>query len=219
MKNNTQGAALKTAAEVVNAIFATTMSLINELAPSFAKVVLKEDLVSKSFIATCIALSNVDRYATTVTIEGVVYPLTDYKVDSRLKALIQPRAVQMPGNSFYWVDMREHGTVDSTLLTPSDFVKEQYSILNKFKSTPQFVDVAGLLEPESLSDVGVLANLSEYVHVEDLNNMKELPILLTMTDFAWESSHFDIPLQQALKPLAVNILSDLASKSGVPKAE
>jgi hypothetical protein len=218
MKNDEQSAGLKAASEVVSATFTTTLSLINELAPSFMKVASKDDLMSASFIATCMTLSNVDRYATSVTIEGVVYPLSDYKVDSRLKALIQPRAVRMPGSSFYWVDIREHGIVDSTPLTPSDFIKEQYSIVNKFKGVPQFINVVDLLEPVSVSDVSVLVNLSENVHVEDLATLKELPLLLTINDLAWDPDYFEIPLSKALKPLAVNILSDLAARSNATKA-
>jgi len=158
----------------------------------------------KSFFETCLAFGNLTEYQTSVVApDGVSYVVKDYKIDARFAGFIPAISISMEGDPFSVKDLACH---DSAIvcMTPVEFAVTQQKVLGSRKLAFQPVDVTSKrMYHASVKDV----MKGDFVHCENMNSVKELPVRITIADKLWEDSYFAVPLKAFLKQLMYNILA------------
>jgi hypothetical protein len=195
----------------IERIITLVTELLISVGASFKKVggEFIKDSEMKKFIKTLYALSNVGPYDTTMTVNGGIYPISTYQVDSRIAAaFLMPRAVRMPGSGPFRLDVSAHEDQGSKIMTPAEMIEFQYKFMNYFKLIPTFVDPTQELSSKTLSDMIEVSN-GDRCHVEDLASVKSIPITISIADKLWDDNYFNYDLASVAKQVVVNFYSNL----------
>jgi hypothetical protein len=190
------------------------VSMLRNVGLKFKKV--GGDFVSeadiKKFVNTLLALSDVGPYDTILTVDGIAYPLSDFKVDTRLAAaLLPPRQVVMAEPSPYRKDVRVHYSTKAEW-SPAQMMEFQYQFLGMLKVQPSFSDILDRITMMPIGEVGDVLK-ADQCHVQDLAAVKSLPIELTIASEFWGEGYFNIPLSKVIEVLVFNLYSQLVSPS------
>lgn len=190
----------------------TVVRILKSVGANFKRV--GGDFVSdsdlKKFISTLLALGNLGPYDVSLTVDTISYPLTDFKIDSRIaKAFLLPRQIVMAEVSPYRKDVRVHPDVKAEW-NPAQMIEFQYRFLGMFKVQPTFTEVTEFVASKPLGEVSEVMR-AEYCHVEDLAAVKSLPIELKITDELWAQEYFNVPFSKVVEMICVNLMSALVS--------
>lgn len=186
------------------------VALLTSEGAAFKKV--GGDFVSKSevtkFIRTLDTISNVGPYDTTLTVDGVVYPLEAFKVDSRIAAaFMKPRAVKMPGASPFLKDVSVHSK-SGEAMNPAEMIEFQHRFFAMFKVQANLVDVLDAIKPVLLGEVVDCFDGCKY-HVEDLASVKSLPVELSIAHELFGDNYFMYDPEVVVKFVVINFYTSL----------
>lgn len=166
-----------------------------------------EDEVRKA-LCTLYALSSVNRYATTITVGGIVYPIDAYKLDHNFaQAFLPAKEVVMPGTSPFRKDVSVHPEVDAAY-NPGEMIEFQVKFLNYFKAVPNFTSASELLRPRTIGEITDCGNGRKY-HVEDLATVKSTPVELRNTSDLFEEAYFQYDRETVIQYVVINYLASI----------
>jgi len=163
------------------------------------------------FVNTLLMIATKDFRDTVVSIDGVTYLLSDYKIDDHFTPLIHPRGVYANvGVEFCRTDFvpyMEHIGV----MNPIEAQRFQELVLNKYKirEIAWNNDLQNATQPITISEA--LPNAAVGVcgaHCENINTVNKLPIYMTI-DIA-EPFYYNTPLSVYYEALAKNIIDGLS---------
>lgn len=191
-----------------------TVKIAMQVLPSFKKVggpfITDEKMLQ--LMTTLEALSNLDRFATTVTTMSGTFSIQDYKVDATLAKIAKPRAVTLPGSPFLTINLRKQEDTDAKLiLTPASFVEAQFELLSKFKRQPNFQPVADIIKDVDVSNLEGISD-GKRVHCDGLEVSTKLPIELVITDEAFKPEYFETDLSIYVQAVFTNLGMSLSQK-------
>lgn len=212
--NETMGTAGKTAkmeeTASLKTVLSTIVALLISVGTSFKKVggefVKREEL--ERFLNTLYTLSSVGPYDSVFTVNGAVYPLEAFKVDTRIaSAFVMPRAVLMPGASPFRKDVSVH-LKETNLMTPAEMIEFQHKFMAQFKTQPTLGSVEEAIKPVILGEVTDVSN-GKMCHVEDLASVKSMPVELLLTEELWKDEYFNYSIDDVAKMVVVNFYTSL----------
>jgi hypothetical protein len=192
-------------------VLETIVAMLISVGTSFKKVggdFVKRDEVER-FLKTLYTLSTVGPYDSVFTVNGGIYPLEAFKVDSRFAAaFVMPRAVLMPGASPFRKDVSVHLKFDN-LFNPAEMIEFQHKFFAQFKTQPQLISVEEAMKPVILGEITDVS-CGAMCHVEDLASVKSIPVELSITDQLWKDEYFNYNIADVAKMVVVNFYSGLA---------
>lgn len=170
------------------------------------------DFVNKGevtkFIRTLNTISNVGPYDTTLTVDGVVYPLEAFKVDSRIAAaFMKPRAVKMPGASPFLKDVSVHSR-GGDAMNPAEMIEFQHRFFAMFKVQPNLVDVLETIKPRLLGEIVDCYDGNKF-HIEDLASVKSVPVELSIAHDLFGENYFMYDPEVVVKFVVINFYTSL----------
>lgn len=191
-----------------------TVEIAMQVLPSFQKVggpfLAKEKMLQ--LLTTLEALSNLDRFATTMTTMSGNYSIQDYKVDAVLAKIAKPRAVTLPGSPFLTINLRKQEDVDAKLiLTPAEFTQVQFELLGKIKRQPNFQPIADIIKDIDVSNVEGISN-GKRVHCDSLETSTKLPVELVINDEAFKPEYFETDIDIYVRAVFTNLGMSLSQK-------
>lgn len=191
-------------------VLSTIVALLISVGTSFKKVggefVKREEL--ERFLNTLYTLSSVGPYDSVFTVNGAVYPLEAFKVDTRIAAaFVMPRAVLMPGASPFRKDVSVH-LKETNLMDPAEMIEFQHKFMAQFKTQPTLGPVEEAIKPVILGEVTDVSN-GKMCHVEDLASVKSMPVELLLTEELWKDEYFTYSIDDVAKMVVVNFYTSL----------
>lgn len=191
-------------------VLSTIVALLISVGTSFKKVggefVKREEL--ERFLNTLYTLSSVGPYDSVFTVNGAVYPLEAFKVDTRIAAaFVMPRAVLMPGASPFRKDVSVH-LKETNLMNPAEMIEFQHKFMAQFKTQPTLGPVEEAIKPVILGEVTDVSN-GKMCHVEDLASVKSMPVELLLTEELWKDEYFNYSIDDVAKMVVVNFYTSL----------
>jgi len=191
-------------------VLSTIVALLISVGTSFKKVggefVKREEL--ERFLNTLYTLSSVGPYDSVFTVNGAVYPLEAFKVDTRIAAaFVMPRAVLMPGASPFRKDVSVH-LKETNLMNPAEMIEFQHKFMAQFKTQPTLGPVEEAIKPVILGEVTDVSN-GKMCHVEDLASVKSMPVELLLTEELWKDEYFNYNIDDVARMVVVNFYTSL----------
>jgi hypothetical protein len=182
-------------------------AVLSDMATS--KVIVTVGDITK-FLDTIEGIRNVKVYGNTVTVNNVVYPISEYQIDANLAKLVGPRAVLFyPTDLFGCKDIRVHETADE-LLSPARFIETQWKIIKSFRKQPNMAAMSPKIV--SLDSVHVVSKNGKVAIIGDQNTYSELPTQLGIVDALLNEEAFTESETEYTRKFVINMFTPLASK-------
>lgn len=171
-----------------------------------AKVTVTTGDITK-FLDTIEGIRNVEVYSNNVTVNNVVYPISEYQIDAHFANLVGPRAVLFyPTDLFGCKDIRVHETADE-MLSPARFLETQWKILKSFRKQPNVTAMSPKIV--SLESVHVISKNGKVAIIGDQNTYSELPTQLGIVDALLNDEAFTESETEYTRRLVINMFNGI----------
>lgn len=171
-----------------------------------AKVTVTNGDITK-FLDTIEGIRNVEVYSNSVTVNNVVYPISEYQIDAHFANLVGPRAVLFyPTDLFGCKDIRVHETVDE-MLSPARFLETQWKILKSFRKQPNVTAMSPKIV--SLESVHVISKNGKVAIIGDQNTYSELPTQLGIVDALLNDEAFTESETEYTRRFVINMFNGI----------
>lgn len=167
------------------------------------------------YIATCFALSSVERNQTVLVTPAGNFSLEEYEIHSPMAGLLLPCSVTVSADDYFAKELRKqieaYSYEPSLVMTPWAFKQFGIVVAGLFRKQFNAVNVKSKVAPVLLSTVDVVTD-GINVKSDNPGSLNALPVPLTIAEWLYEEVAFRDRFEDVINRVIVNIINDLKAK-------